>query len=94
MTRSELISRMAECFPQLLIKDIEVSVREILERISQTMVAGRRVEVRGFGSFGISYRPPRVARNPKTGAKVMVPGKYTPYFRAGQELRERVDRAD
>lgn len=93
MTRSELISRMAERFPQLLIKDIEISVKEILDHMSQTLVAGQRVEIRGFGTFGISYRSPRIGRNPKTGARVAVPGKYAPYFRPGKELRERVDQA-
>lgn len=93
MTRSELIACMARHFPHLLIKDIEISVKEILNHMSQTMVAGQRIEIRGFGSFGISYRAPRAGRNPKTGAKVAVPGKFVPYFRAGKELRERVDQA-
>lgn len=91
MTRSELITRMAQHFPQLLIKDIEISVKEILEQLCQTIVTGQRIEIRRFGSFGVSYRPPRIGRNPKTGESVNVSGKYTPYFRAGKEMRARVD---
>lgn len=90
MTRSELILSLAERFPQLLIKDVDVCVKELLDQIGQTLVAGNRVEVRGFGSFALIYRPPRLGRNPKTGDKVDVPGKYVPHFKAGKELRELV----
>lgn len=65
-------------------------MKELLDQIGQTLVAGNRVEVRGFGSFGLTYRPPRLGRNPKTGDKVAVPGKYVPHFKAGKELRELV----
>lgn len=91
MTRSELITRLAERFPQLLIKDVQVSVSEIINGICQTLIKGDRVEVRGFGSFSLNYRPPRVGRNPKTGEKVAISGKHTPHFKAGKELRELVD---
>lgn len=90
MTRSELIQALAERFPQLVIKDVDIAVKEILDAMAASLVRGDRIEIRGFGSFGLSYRPPRTARNPKTGVQVAVPGKWQPHFRAGKELRERV----
>ena len=90
MTRSDIIERLALRAPQLTFKDAELAVRLILDEMTKTLSKGRRVEVRGFGSFGLSYHPPRNGRNPKTGAKVLVPAKYVPCFRAGKELRERV----
>ncbi len=86
MTRSELIATIAERFPHLTMKDAEVSVQEILSGISSALSDGNRVEIRGFGSFSLNYRPPRLGRNPKTGEKVPVPGKYAPHFKAGKEL--------
>ena len=91
MTRSELTIALANRFPQLVMKDVDVSVKEILDKISYTLVSGHRVEIRGFGTFSLNFRPPRTGRNPKTGAQVAVPAKYTPHFKAGKELRERVD---
>lgn len=91
MTRSELTAIIAEQFPQLTVKDVEVSVAEILHAIARTLVRGDRVEIRGFGSFSLNYRQPRIARNPKTGAKVTVPGKYVPHFKSGKALRDMVD---
>jgi len=93
MTRSELIITLANRFPQLVMKDIDISVKEILDKIGRSLVDGQRVEIRGFGTFSLNYRPPRTGRNPKTGAQVAVPAKYTPHFKAGKELRERVDTA-
>lgn len=90
MTRSEWIQALAQRFPQLTLKDAEVSVREILDALSAVLLSGGRVEIRGFGSFGLNYRPPRKARNPKIGTPVEVPGKWTPHFKPGKELRERV----
>lgn len=91
MTRSELIARLAERYPQLVAKDAEFAVRTILEAMAHTLSDGHRIEIRGFGSFALSHRPPRVGRNPKSGEKVMVPGKRVPHFKPGKELRERVD---
>lgn len=88
MTRSELIHRLAQRFPQLLVTDAEVAVKEILEGIANALIAGDRVEVRGFGSFQLNQRPARRGRNPRTGASVAVPAKSVPHFRAGKELRE------
>ena len=91
MTRSELTLRLAERFPQLVQKDAELVVTEILNAIHGALIAGNRVEIRGFGAFARNYRPPRNGRNPKTGETVLVPAKYVPHFKAGKELRERVD---
>lgn len=90
MNRSDLIARLAELHPQLLAKDAELAVKTILDAMSGTLARGGRIEVRGFGSFGINYRPPRQGRNPKNGDKVKVSAKYVPHFKAGKELRERV----
>jgi len=91
MTRSELVALLAQRFPQLVQKDAELAVAEILGAVSSALSCGGRVEIRGFGSFNLNYRPPRVGRNPKTGETVSVPAKWTPHFKAGKELRERVD---
>jgi integration host factor subunit beta len=93
MTKSELIARLAERFPQLVAKDADLSVKMILDAMSEALAKGDRIEIRGFGSFSLNYRPPRVGRNPKTGDKVEVPAKHVPHFKAGKELRERVDQA-
>lgn len=92
MTRSELIEHIADLHPQLQLKDAELAVRVILDALSDALSKGGRAEIRGFGSFGLNYRPPRQGRNPKTGAKVKVPAKYVPHFKPGKELKERVDR--
>ena len=91
MTKSELIARLAQRYPQLVAKDAEYAVKMILDAMTQALLAGDRIEIRGFGSFGLNYRPPRVGRNQKSGEKVHVPEKYVPHFKAGKELRERVD---
>lgn len=93
MTKSELIARLAERFPQLVAKDADFAVKMILDALTSALVKGDRIEIRGFGSFALNYRPPRVGRNPKSGDKVQVPEKYVPHFKAGKELRERVDYA-
>ena len=94
MTKSELIARLAERFPQLVAKDADLSVKMLLDAMSEALAKGDRIEIRGFGSFSLNYRPPRTGRNPKTGDKVQVPAKYVPHFKAGKELRERVDQID
>ncbi|PKO84000.1 MAG: integration host factor subunit beta [Betaproteobacteria bacterium HGW-Betaproteobacteria-11] len=91
MTKSELISRLAERFPQLGVKDADIAVNVILDALAEGLTRGDRIEIRGFGSFSLNYRPARVGRNPKSGEKVHVPPKYVPHFKAGKELRERVD---
>ena len=92
MVKSELIAVLAERFPQLTAADVETAVATILNAAADTLCRGGRIEIRGFGSFALNYRPPRLGRNPKTGERVAVPGKWTPHFKAGKELRELVDR--
>ena len=91
MTKSELIAQLAERFPQLVAKDADYAVKMILDAMTDALARGDRIEIRGFGSFALNYRPPRTGRNPKSGEKVLVPEKYVPHFKAGKELRERVD---
>ena len=98
MTKSELMIRLAEVFAQkngthLLAKDVEYSVKILVDTMTRSLARGQRIEIRGFGSFDLNHRPARQGRNPKTGDKVSVPEKYVPHFKPGKELRERVDRA-
>ena len=90
MTKSELIERLAKHYPQLVVQDAQVVVRTILDVLAESLTRGQRVEIRGFGSFGLNYRPPRSGRNPKSGQKVQVPAKYVPHFKVGKELRDRI----
>lgn len=91
MTRSELAYAVATRFKTLVAKDVEISIKVILDAIGHSMAEGNRVEIRGFGTFHLTYRPARLGRNPKSGASVMIPEKYVPYFKAGKEMRERID---
>jgi integration host factor subunit beta len=91
MTKSELIAKLAQRYPQLVAKDADFAVKTILDAMAGHLAAASRIEIRGFGSFGLNYRPPRVGRNPKSGERVLVPEKHVPHFKAGKELRERVD---
>jgi integration host factor subunit beta len=91
MNRTDLIDRLASQFPQLQSQDVEIAIRLLLDTIATTLAQGDRIEIRGFGSFALKYRPARRGRNPKTGASVNVPAKYAPSFKAGLELRKRVD---
>ena len=97
MTKSELMVRLAEQFVEknegtvLQSKDIEYSVKVLVDTMTRALAKGQRIEIRGFGSFDLNYRPPRKGRNPKTGESVEVPAKHVPHFKPGKELRERVD---
>ena len=91
MTRSELIARLHTRFPALQHEDAKFVVTAILDALTSHLVADHRAEIRGFGSFQLNYRKPRTGRNPMTGERVQVPGKYMPYFKAGKDLREQVD---
>lgn len=93
MTRAELIDILAAKFPHLQYRTVEDAVKHVFEIMGDSLAQGQRIEVRGFGSFSVKFRSPRTARNPKTGEKVTTGGKYTPRFKAGKELRERVDQA-
>ncbi len=92
MTKSELIDRIAAKQDQLSAKDVELAVKAIVERMAGVLSHGRRIEIRGFGSFSLHYRLPRVGRNPRTGIPVSLSGKYVPHFKPGKEMRERVNR--
>ena len=91
MTKSELIERIAARQLQLSAKDVELAVKAIIEQMSQTLASGNRIEIRGFGSFSLHYREPRLGRNPKTGETVELAGKYVPHFKPGKEMRDRVN---
>ena len=91
MRRSELIEALAGRFPQLVAKDADLAVKEIIEAIGRCLSRGDRAEIRGFGSFALRHRPPRTGRNPKTGETVEVPGKSVPHFKPGKEMRERIE---
>ena len=91
MTKSELIDRLAAQFPQLVAKDAELAVKMILEAMAESLAKGERIEIRGFGSFSLHFRPPRQGRNPKTGEAVALSGKHVPHFKPGKDLRERVN---
>lgn len=92
MTKSELIERIAGKQTQLSAKDVELAVKGVLETMSQVLAEGGRIEIRGFGSFSLHYRVPRIGRNPKTGASVALSGKHVPHFKPGKELRDRVNK--
>ncbi len=91
MTKSELIEQLTTKQPHISPKDVEKSVREVLESLIHSLSSGDRVEIRGFGSFSLHYREPRMGRNPKTGEKVELEGKYVPHFKPGKALRDRVN---
>ena len=91
MTKSELIEILSRKQGHLAGKDVELAVKAILEQMSNSLADGRRIEIRGFGSFSLHYRPPRMGRNPKTGEAVALAGKFVPHFKPGKDLRERVN---
>ena len=91
MTRSDLVARLAESFSQLAHRDTEFAVKTILDAMSDALARGHRIEIRGFGSFSINRRPPRVGRNPRSGEQVVIPEKLVPHFKPGKALREAVD---
>ena len=91
ITRSELVELLSQQFPQLLPKDVELAVKTLLDTMTQALASGKRIELRGVGSFVLHHRPARVGRNPKSGEQVMIPEKKVPHFKPGKELRERVD---
>ena len=90
MTKSELIEILARRQSHLKAEDVDLAVKALLEMMGGALASGERIEIRGFGSFSLHYRPPRLGRNPKTGDSVALPGKHVPHFKPGKELRERV----
>lgn len=98
MTKSELIDRIVAAqtqtsASQLTSKDVELAIKAMIEQMSHALASGERIEIRGFGSFSLHYRAPRIGRNPKTGESVGLSGKYVPHFKPGKELRDRVNEA-
>jgi len=91
MTKSELIEILASRQPHLAFNDVDIAVKSVLDQMSQSLAQGERIEIRGFGSFSLHFRPPRQGRNPKTGEPVALTSKYVPHFKPGKELRERVN---
>jgi len=91
MTRSDLVEALAGQFSQLTHRDAEYAVKTILDAVGEALVRGHRIEIRGFGSFTVNRRSPRVGRNPRSGESVMIPEKRVPHFKPGKALREQVD---
>jgi integration host factor subunit beta len=91
MTKSDLIDLMASEQSNLSERDVEFAVKAMLQQMSDALASGERIEIRGFGSYKLHFRPPRIGRNPKTGGTIALPAKYVPHFKPGKELRERVD---
>ncbi len=91
MTKSEMIEILSQRQTQLAYRDVELAVKTMLEHMASTLSSGDRIEIRGFGSFSLHYRPPRTGRNPKTGDSVSLIAKYVPHFKPGKEMRERVN---
>ena len=91
MTKSELIEILSSRQGHLKADDVDLAVKSLLEMMGSSLATGERIEIRGFGSFSLHYRPPRLGRNPKTGDSVALPGKHVPHFKPGKELRDRVN---
>ena len=91
MTKSELIEIITTKQKHLPAKDVELALKQMLEIMSDALAQGDRIEIRGFGSFSLHFRPPRQGRNPKTGEAVALDGKFVPHFKPGKDLRERVN---
>jgi integration host factor subunit beta len=91
LTKSRLIEIITQKQPHLPPRDVELVIKSLIEQMSLALASGHRIEIRGFGSFSLHYRPPRMGRNPKTGESVALTGKHVPHFKPGKELRERVN---
>lgn len=91
MTRSDLVEELAARFSQITQRDAEFAVKAILEAMNDALARGHRIEIRGFGSFSVNYRPPRMGRNPRSGESVAIPEKQVPHFKPGKALRQAVD---
>ncbi len=91
VTKSELIESIADRYEMLSSRDVELAIKTMIDSMAQVLASGGRIEIRGFGSFSLHYRAPRIGRNPKTGDTVKLLGKYVPHFKPGKELRDRVN---
>ena len=93
MVKSELVHALSEKLPELQVRDVELALNCMLNQMADALVEGERIEIRGFGSFDLRHRPPRIARNPRTGEAVNLPAKVTTHFKPGKEMRDRVNAA-
>ena len=93
MVKSELVRALNEKLPELQIRDVEVALNCMLRQMEDALAQGQRIEIRGFGSFDLHRRPPRIARNPKSGEGINLPAKVVVHFKPGKEMRGRVDAA-
>ena len=91
VTKSELIEGIAGRYEMLSSRDVELAIKTMIDAMANVLSTGGRIEIRGFGSFSLHYRAPRIGRNPKTGDTVKLTGKYVPHFKPGKELRDRVN---
>ena len=91
VTKSELIECIADRYEMLSSRDVELAIKTMIDSMAQVLATGGRIEIRGFGSFSLHYRAPRIGRNPKTGDTVKLTGKHVPHFKPGKELRDRVN---
>jgi integration host factor subunit beta len=91
VTKSELIESIADRYEMLSSRDVELAIKTMIDSMAQVLATGGRIEIRGFGSFSLHYRAPRIGRNPKTGDTVKLMGKHVPHFKPGKELRDRVN---
>ena len=91
ITKSDLIEKISTKIPQLSSKDVELSVKTLIDKVIDSLAKGDRTEVRGFGSFSVHYRKPRIGRNPKTGDSVSLPGKNAAHFKPGKVLRNKIN---
>ena len=93
MIKSELVRALNEKLPELQLGDVDLAVNCLLNQMADALVQGERIEIRGFGSFDLHHRPPRIGRNPKTGEAVNLPAKVAVHFKPGKDMRDRVNAA-
>ena len=93
MIKSELVRALNEKLPELQLGDVDLAVNCLLNHMADALVQGERIEIRGFGSFDLHHRPPRIGRNPKTGETVNLPAKVAVHFKPGKDMRDRVNAA-
>lgn len=91
MIKSELIASLSGKLTQIPERDITLGVNLLLDALADALSKGGRIEIRGFGSFSLHYRPPRNAHNPKTGDRLVTTAKHSPHFKPGKDMRERID---
>lgn len=92
MIKSELIQKLADENPNLYYRDVERIVSVVFDEITEALANGDRVELRGFGAFSVKHRPARIGRNPRSGGSVSIEEKWSPFFKAGKEIKERLNK--